>query len=70
MPWPICPPMRKSKHNSATDMKDVEEIEIELDVAVYIRCKRAAEAEGMSLQEWFRQAVAHYVANIHSRDIM
>ena len=50
-------------------MMDMEQIEIELEVAEYICCKRAAEAEGMSLQEWLRQAVTHYVADIDARDI-
>ncbi len=45
-------------------MMGMEQVEIELDVAVYIRCKRAAAAEGMSLQEWLRQAVERYLANI------
>lgn len=48
-------------------MMDMEQIEIELDVAEYILCKRAADGAGMSLQEWFRQVVAHYVE--HLREI-
>ena len=48
-------------------MMDMEQIEIELEVAEYICCKRAADDAGMSLQEWLRQAVGRYLATIRER---
>lgn len=48
-------------------MMGMEQIEVELLQSEYILCKRAADDAGMSLQEWLRQAVEHYLATIRER---
>lgn len=48
-------------------MMGMEQIEVELLQAEYILCKRAADNAGVSLPEWLRQAVEHYLANIRER---
>lgn len=58
---------RPLKERGADDMMGMEQIEVELVQAEYILCKRAADNEGVSLQEWIRQAVERYLATIRER---
>lgn len=43
-------------------MEDMEETVVEMEMSVYMRCMRAAEAAGMSLPEWYRCALLKAIA--------
>lgn len=44
----------------------MEQVEIEIDLPTYKRWEKAADAAGMTMEDWFRHAVAEAVDAINT----